>query len=88
MDRRISEREHRAPGEADQRRLLVVAMEANQLVEVPNVASRRALEKTGYRQCGLMRRHVFVGGQWLDVWLGEILREDWDRAREAACTAR
>src|SRR5215468_4908497 len=47
-------------------------------VEVANVASRRALEKTGYRQCGLMRRHVFVGGQWLDVWLGEILREDWD----------
>src|SRR5215470_5730124 len=51
-------------------------------VEVANVASRRALEKTGYRQCGLMRRHVFVGGQWLDVWLGEILREHWDHARE------
>ncbi len=54
-------------------------------VEVPNVASRRALEKTGYRQCGLLRRHFFVNGQWLDVWMAEIHREDWERAR--ACSA-
>ena len=57
-------------------------------VWLPNHASRRALEKAGYRQCGLMRRHVFVDGQRLDVWLAEIHREDWERAREAACTAR
>ena len=57
-------------------------------VEVPNVGSRRALEKAGYRQCGLMRRHFFVDGQWVDVWLAEIFREDWERAREAACTGR
>ena len=57
-------------------------------VEVPNVGSRRALEKAGYRQCGLMRSHFFVDGQWLDVWLAEIFREDWERAREAACTGR
>ncbi len=57
-------------------------------VELPNVGSRRALEKAGYRQCGLMRRHFFVSGQWLDVWIAEIHREDWERAREAACSAR
>ncbi|PWU24116.1 MAG: hypothetical protein C5B48_07475 [Candidatus Rokuibacteriota bacterium] len=53
-------------------------------VEMPNVASRRALEKAGYRQCGLMRRHFFANGRWHDTWLGEVFREDW----EAACTAR
>jgi len=56
-------------------------------VWLPNHGSRRALEKAGYRQCGLMRRQAFVDGQWLDVWLGEARREDWERAREAACTA-
>jgi RimJ/RimL family protein N-acetyltransferase len=57
-------------------------------VEMPNVGSRRALEKAGYRQCGLARRHFFTNGQWHDVWLAEIHREDWERAREDACTAR
>ena len=54
-------------------------------VWLPNAGSRRALEKAGYRQCGLMRRHVLVGGQWHDVWLAEVLREDW--ARESSCSA-
>lgn len=42
-----------------------------------NVASRRALEKAGYRQCGLLRRQRFGGGKWHDEWLGEILRDEW-----------
>jgi ribosomal-protein-alanine N-acetyltransferase len=46
-----------------------------------NHASQRALERTGYRQCGTYRRHVFVDGEWRDVWIGEILHEDWE-ARE------
>jgi RimJ/RimL family protein N-acetyltransferase len=57
-------------------------------VWLPNHGSRRALEKAGYRQCGLMRRHAYVDGRWLDVWLAEVHREDWARTREAACTAR
>ena len=57
-------------------------------VWLPNHGSRGALEKTGYRQCGLQRQHFFVDGQWLDVWLAEIHRDDWERARHAACTAR
>jgi RimJ/RimL family protein N-acetyltransferase len=55
-------------------------------VSMQNTASRRALERAGYRQCGLMRRHFFMAGRWHDVWVAEILREDWDRAR--ACTGR
>jgi RimJ/RimL family protein N-acetyltransferase len=57
-------------------------------VEMPNVASRRALEKIGYRQCGIHRRHFLVDGEWLDVWLGEIGVENWRPAREGACLAR
>ena len=57
-------------------------------VWLPNHGSRRALEKAGYRQCGLMRRHVFLDGEWHDVWLAEVLREEWEQAREAACTGR
>lgn len=30
----------------------------------------------------------YISGQWHDIWLAEIHREDWERAREAACTAR
>ncbi len=55
-------------------------------VWLPNHGSRRALEKAGYRQCGLMRRHAFVDGRWLDVWLAEVHREDWERARGPACS--
>lgn len=42
-----------------------------------NEASRRALERVGYRQCGLRRRHFFEGGRWHDAWLGEILKDEW-----------
>jgi RimJ/RimL family protein N-acetyltransferase len=51
-------------------------------VIAPNEASRRALERAGYRQCGLHRRHQLVDGRWHDAWLGEILREDWEARQE------
>ncbi len=43
-----------------------------------NVASRRALEKTGYRTVGIRREHFWSGGAWHDVWLGEVLRSEWE----------
>jgi RimJ/RimL family protein N-acetyltransferase len=52
-------------------------------VILPNDASRRALERVGYRQCGVRRRHQLVDGVWRDAWLGEILREDWEHAKES-----
>lgn len=45
-----------------------------------NAGSRRALEKTGYRTVGVRREHFFTRGRWHDLWLGELLREDWERA--------
>ena len=51
-------------------------------VTVGNEASRRALEKNGYRQCALFRRDRYVEGRWYDLWVGEILREEWDALQE------
>ena len=52
-------------------------------VFVGNQASRRALEKNGYRTVGTSRDHFFTRGAWHDIWLGEVLREDWERAQTA-----
>jgi RimJ/RimL family protein N-acetyltransferase len=42
-----------------------------------NICSRRCLEKAGYRQYGIARRHVFREGKWHDMWLADLLREEW-----------
>lgn len=47
-------------------------------VFVDNPASRRALEKSGYRTVGVHREHFFTAGRWHDVWLGEVLRSEWE----------
>ena len=47
-----------------------------------NEASRRAQEGAGYRAVGRWRRERFRGGQWLDMILTELLREDWEQARQ------
>ena len=46
-----------------------------------NTASWRALEKAGYRQSGVLREEFYRGGRWHDVWCGEVLRDDWERAQ-------
>ena len=50
-------------------------------VDVENVASRKALERNGYRTVGVRREQSFSGGKWHDRWLGEVLRDDWERAQ-------
>lgn len=52
-------------------------------VYAPNEASRRALQRAGYRQVGWLRRHVYTEGDFRDVWLGEILRTEWRATAEA-----
>ena len=46
-----------------------------------NEASKRALQKTGYRQAGVLREEFYRDGRWHDVWMGEVLREEWERAQ-------
>jgi RimJ/RimL family protein N-acetyltransferase len=41
-------------------------------ISLRNRGSRRANEKAGYKQMGLMRRYGFRSGQWYDDWLGEV----------------
>lgn len=48
-----------------------------------NVASRRALEKSGYRTVGIARREYFRDGRWHDLWLGEVLADEWRESQEA-----
>ena len=51
-------------------------------VFVENAASKRALEKSGYRTVGVRNDHFFTGGSWHDVWLGEVTREEWSKANQ------
>jgi len=46
-----------------------------------NEASKRALMKAGYVQYGIQREEAFRDGRYHDIWCGEVLREDWDRAQ-------
>ena len=50
---------------------------------VDNLAIRRVLDKVGYRTVGIARRERLRDGEWQDAWYGELLREDWQRLREA-----
>ena len=40
-------------------------------IGVGNRGSRRANEKSGYKQMGLYRKSWFRSGEWYDEWLGE-----------------
>jgi len=55
-------------------------------VFMENAGSRRCLEKSGYRQYGVRRRHEFRDGRWHDFWIADILRDEWVAAQEAAAT--
>jgi [ribosomal protein S5]-alanine N-acetyltransferase len=47
----------------------------------PNEGSRRALMRAGYREVGWLRRAVYLDGQFHDVWLGQVLREEWEQGQ-------
>jgi ribosomal-protein-alanine N-acetyltransferase len=67
----------RAVGEA-----LVIAFGEMELHRVEagtrpeNVASQRVLERNGFTCVGLLRRHLLIGGEWLDHLLWERLADD------------
>ncbi|HKB18831.1 MAG TPA: GNAT family protein [Candidatus Dormibacteraeota bacterium] len=45
-----------------------------------NVASARAQAAAGYREVGRWHRDQFVDGEWRDLVLTELMREDWEKA--------
>ena len=46
-----------------------------------NLASQRTLEKAGFRKEGVVRKLIFIRGEWQDALLYGILREDWKEPR-------
>ena len=42
-----------------------------------NVASQKILEKTGFQREGRIRKGMFAWGDWTDLYLYSILREEW-----------
>src|SRR5438874_7732932 len=50
-------------------------------VDVENEASRKALERNGYRSVGIRREQTFREGTWHDRWVGEVLRADWEKTQ-------
>lgn len=51
-------------------------------VLVGNEPSRRALKHTGFGDVGILRREHFAHGKWFDIWIGDLLREEWLAERE------
>lgn len=41
---------------------------------VDNVASQRVLEKNGFRNVGVLERHLMLNGEWVDHYLFELVR--------------
>ena len=44
---------------------------------VKNVASQRVLEKVGFKKEGTMRKRLYIRGEWTDMVIFSILREEW-----------
>jgi len=42
-----------------------------------NKASQRVLEKAGFTKEGIIRKMMFIRGEWIDFSLFSILREEW-----------
>jgi RimJ/RimL family protein N-acetyltransferase len=55
--------------------------------DVRNMVSQRVLEKIGFKKEGIIRKYVFVRGEWRDAVLYSILREDWKRPEILTKTA-
>jgi len=42
-----------------------------------NLGSQKVLEKAGFKKEGTMRKYLFLRGEWRDLYLYSILREEW-----------
>ena len=45
--------------------------------DVRNEGSQNTLEKVGFKKEGIIRKHDFVYGKWIDDYIYSILREEW-----------
>ncbi len=49
--------------------------------DVDNMASQRVLQKAGFQKEGIVRKDMFMRGQWRDGCLFSILREEWKQPK-------
>jgi len=49
--------------------------------DVRNLGSQKVLERVGFRREGTMRQSAFIRGEWRDLYLYSILREEWKEPR-------
>jgi RimJ/RimL family protein N-acetyltransferase len=52
-----------------------------------NIASQRVLEKVGFKKEGVMRKRLYSRGEWQDIILFSILREEWREPKILTKTA-
>jgi RimJ/RimL family protein N-acetyltransferase len=52
-------------------------MRVQACTDVRNTVSQKVLEKIGFKKEGIIRKYVFVSGEWRDALLYSILREEW-----------
>ena len=63
----------------------VVRIQAH--TDVRNMASQKVLEKTGFKKEGVVRKSLFARGEWRDMILYSILREEWKEPKILTRTA-
>jgi [ribosomal protein S5]-alanine N-acetyltransferase len=51
------------------------------LIEPPNLASQKLVEKLGFVREGLLRSYEFTGGKFDDLYMYSLLKQDFDRKR-------
>jgi RimJ/RimL family protein N-acetyltransferase len=56
--------------------------------DTENIASQRALEKSGFVKEGTMRKLWYTRGEFRDHYLYSILKEEWEEPRKLARTAQ
>jgi RimJ/RimL family protein N-acetyltransferase len=55
--------------------------------DLRNVASQKVLEKVGFKREGTIRKSIFNMGEWRDVYVYGILREEWKEPKILTKTA-
>jgi ribosomal-protein-alanine N-acetyltransferase len=53
-----------------------------------NLASQRVLKKAGFEKEGVVRKSMFIRGEWRDLLLYSILREEWKEPKTLARTEK
>ena len=56
--------------------------------DLRNIASQRVLEKVGFKKEGVVRKSMFIHGDWRDLLLYSILREEWTEPKILTKTSK